>query len=75
MNPEELRGLHLEDEALLVRDIMTPTVYTVPEETPVAELARTMVAGRIHRLIVTRRDNVVGIVTTLDLLRLLYEEP
>jgi signal-transduction protein with cAMP-binding, CBS, and nucleotidyltransferase domain len=28
-----------------------------------------MVGGRVHRLIVTRGDQVVGIVTTLDLLR------
>ena len=75
MNPEELRGLQLQDEAVLVRDIMTPTVYTVPEDTPVGEVARTMVAGRIHRLLVTHKERVVGIVTTMDLLRLLYEEP
>jgi CBS domain-containing protein len=71
MNPEDLRGLQLLDEDVLVRDIMTPTVYTVPENTPVGEVARTMVAGRIHRLLVTREERVVGIVTTLDLLRLL----
>ena len=66
---EELRGLRLEDEDLLVRDIMTPTFFTVPDTTTVPVLARTMVAGRIHRLLVTRKGRVVGIVTTLDLLR------
>ncbi len=71
MNAEDLRGLHLQDEDTLVRDIMTPTVYTVPDNTPVGEIARTMVAGRIHRLVVTREERVVGIVTTMDLLRLL----
>lgn len=54
-----------------VRDLMTPTVYTVPEDTPVPEIARAMIAGRIHRLFVTRQRRVVGIVTSLDLLRLL----
>lgn len=54
-----------------VRDIMTPTVYTVPHDTPVSEAARTLIAGRIHRLFVTRAQRVVGIVTSLDLLKLL----
>jgi CBS domain-containing protein len=58
-------------EDALVRDIMTPTVYTVPESTAVPEIARAMIAGRIHRLFVTRARKVVGIVTPLDLLRLL----
>ena len=69
----ELEGLRVEDGGVLVRDIMTPTVYTVPDDTPVSEAARTMIAGRIHRLFVTRGGHVVGIVTTLDLLKLLCE--
>jgi CBS domain-containing protein len=75
MNAEEIHPLHIESDDLLVRDIMTPTVYTVPETTTVAKLAQTMVAGRIHRLLVTRRRRVVGIVTSLDLVRLLVDEP
>ncbi len=62
-------------EPLVVESTHRTRVRPADRRSPVAELARTMVAGRIHRLIVTRRDNVVGIVTTLDLLRLLYEEP
>jgi predicted transcriptional regulator len=54
-----------------VKDIMTPTVYTVPEDTTIVEAARTMIAGRIHRLFVTRSGRMVGIVTPLDLLELL----
>jgi CBS domain-containing protein len=73
MNVEDLRPLHIESDDLLVRDIMTPTVYTIPESTPVAEIAQTMVAGRIHRLLVTRGRRVVGIVTSLDLVKLLEE--
>ena len=72
MNPEDVRPLHIESDDLLVRDIMTPTIYTIPEDTPVAKIAQTMVAGRIHRLLVTRRGKaVVGIVTSLDLVGLL----
>ena len=53
---------------------MTPTVYAVPVDTPVSLLARTMVSGRIHRLLVTRNHQVVGIVTSLDLLQLLCDD-
>jgi len=53
---------------------MTPTVYTVPEDTPVPQIARAMVAGRIHRLFVTSRGRVVGIVTSLGLMKLLCPE-
>ena len=69
----ELRDLHVETAGLPVRDIMTPTVFTVPEHTPVAKLAQTMISGRIHRLLVTRHGRVVGIVTALDLLKLLAD--
>jgi len=74
MNADEIRRLQVRDGSLTVGDIMTPTVYTVPEDTPVAGVATTMVAGRIHRLFVTRQPKIVGIVTSLDLLKLLAEE-
>ena len=57
-----------------VREIMTPTVYTVPDDEPVPAIARAMIAGRIHRLFVTRDKHVVGVVTPMDLLRLLTGE-
>jgi CBS domain-containing protein len=74
VDADDLRPLHLEADDVLVREIMTPTVYTVPDDTPVTEIARAMIAGRIHRLFVTRKRRVVGIVTPLDLLRLLTND-
>jgi CBS domain-containing protein len=68
---DEMRELHVEGAEALVRDIMTPTAFVVPDDTPVSRVARTMVAGRIHRLLVVRGRSVVGIVTSLDLLTLL----
>lgn len=59
---------------LIVRDIMTPDVFTVPEDTPVPELAELMLDNHVHRLLVTRGEKVVGIVSTSDLLGLLVEE-
>jgi CBS domain-containing protein len=72
---DELRGLHVESGGGLVRDIMTPTAYTISPDTPVSRLAQTMIAGRIHRLLVVRDHGVVGIVTSLDLLKLLTDDP
>lgn len=58
-----------------VSDIMTPTFFTVPDDTPASEIAKAMIAGSIHRLLVTRNGQIVGIVSALDLLRLLTEPP
>lgn len=66
---DDMNRLHIEDDRIQVCEIMTPTIYTVPEDTPVRDIARTMIAGRIHRLLVTRESKVVGIITTLDVLR------
>lgn len=73
VDPEDMRGLHLERENFLVREIMTPAVYSVPEDTPVSEIAETMIDSHIHRVLVTRGEQVVGIVTSSDLLGLLVE--
>ncbi len=56
-----------------VRDIMTPTLFRVHEHAPVQEVADTMITGRIHRVFVTRGETVVGIVTALDLLRVIRD--
>jgi signal-transduction protein with cAMP-binding, CBS, and nucleotidyltransferase domain len=74
LNPDDLRQLHIEDEGLLVSDIMTPRVYTVKGDAPISEVARTMVDGHVHRLLVEEGGEPVGIVSTLDLLRLLADD-
>lgn len=70
LDEEDLRDFHVEvNDGLTVRDIMTPIIYEVNEDTPLVNMAETMIGGRIHRLIVTRDDRVVGIVTTMDMLK------
>jgi len=59
---------------LLVRDIMTPAVDSVPEDATVSEVATRMLDSHVHRLLVTRDGAPVGIVTTSDLLGLLIDE-
>lgn len=71
LTPSELSQMHIGNEGPLVREIMTPSVYTVAADTPVSKVAETMVRGHIHRLVVTERGKAVGIISTLDLLKLL----
>lgn len=54
-----------------VREIMTPLVFKVEAGTPVPEIAETMVSGRIHRLFVVENEKIIGIITSMDLLKLL----
>lgn len=52
-----------------VSEVMTPAVLTAREDTPLEDLAAFMVRHRIHRVIVTRDGRLRGIVTTMDVLR------
>jgi CBS domain-containing protein len=74
LSPEEIDELPEDATALTVVEIMTPDVFTVGEETPVSEIAEAMISNHVHRLLVTREDRVVGIISTSDLLGLLVEE-
>lgn len=56
-----------------VRDLMTPHVYSVSRDTGAAAAASIMRDRRIHRLIVTERGRLVGVVTSLDLLMVVVE--
>jgi CBS domain-containing protein len=58
---------------LLVADIMTPVVFSVDPESPVSEVARTMLDAHIHRVIVSRGRRILGIISSLDLLQLLAD--
>lgn len=74
--PDQIGELRFgQQPEMRVRDIMTPAVYSVDEQTPVPEVAETLIKSHIHRLLVTRGERVVGIVTTSDLLGLLVREP
>jgi len=67
---DEFRSFSIEEDAgQFVRDIMTPVIFSVSQNARFVEMADTMVGGRVHRLLVTDGDRMVGIVTTLDLLR------
>ena len=56
-----------------VSAIMTEKVYTVPKYDDVSVAARIMRNHRIHRLVVTDEQKVVGVITTFDLLELVQD--
>jgi CBS domain-containing protein len=62
------------EDDVLVRDIMTPAIESVPEDATVSEVASRMLDSHVHRLLVTRDGKPVGIITTSDLLGLLIDE-
>jgi CBS domain-containing protein len=72
LSGQEMENFHVEEcEWATVHEIMTPLSYKVSEDTTVDEMAEIMINGRIHRLLVTRDDRLLGIVTTLDMLKVL----
>ena len=71
---QEAEGLHIETEPLTtVRDIMTPVIYQVSEDTPVQQVADMMIKNYIHRVIVLHQEKVVGIISTPDMLKLIRD--
>ena len=53
-----------------VKRIMTKRVYAVPAYNDVSAAARIMRKHRIHHVVVTHEKQVVGIISSLDLLKL-----
>lgn len=62
-----------ESSETLVRDIMTTVVFSVDEDCSLRTVADMMVRGRIHRVFVTREGQLSGIITSLDILKLLRD--
>jgi CBS-domain-containing membrane protein len=67
-----VRALHIEDNSSArVRDIMSSSVLAVQPHTAISEVASLMAGGLVHRILVTREDKLVGIISALDLVKLL----
>jgi len=66
--------LGVADQELKVGDVMETFAFQVYADDTVKSLLETMLASRIHRMIVTDEDGrPVGIVTSMDLMGLLYD--
>jgi CBS domain-containing protein len=64
-------GFHVERvDPTLVRDLMTPTVFSVTPDTPVRQVVGEMLALRVHRLFVVDDSGaLVGVISPHDILR------
>ena len=60
-------------EPLRVKDVMTHELITVSPADPLGVVARCLVEHGIHRLPVVDAGRLVGILTSLDLVRLIAE--
>lgn len=65
--------LHGDEIRLTARTLMSTNVVTAGEDETASDLAARMLEHGIHRVIVTRRDEVLGVVSSFDLLRAIVE--
>ncbi len=64
---------HKADPQLTVRDIMAEAVVTVSPDTTIEDVARKMVDRHVHRVVVTEGEKVVGLISAIDMARLIAE--
>jgi CBS domain-containing protein len=57
-----------------VRSIMVSDPVSVAPDTPVVEVARLLVARHMHRVLVTEGPELVGVISSLDVVRLVAEQ-
>ncbi len=55
----------------LVRLVMTKKVYTIPKYADIHKAARLMLNYKIHHLVVTHEQKIVGLLSSFDLLKLM----
>ena len=70
---EDLGQRYVEERASTVRDVMTPVIHQVPLTASAGEAARLMIDQHIHRLVVTQGKEPVGIISSLDLLKVVAD--
>lgn len=61
-------------DSVSVGDLMTPVTFSVGSEMPVPELCQFLVRGRIHRALVVDDEELLGIVTSQDILKAVAED-
>lgn len=74
LSADELRTLHVEEAtSTKVRDVMTPLVFEVAPDASLHTVADMMARGRIHRVFVSSGGKLLGVVSALDLVRVLRD--
>lgn len=73
---EEIQAFKIEAESMItVKDIMTPMVFEVDEDTTVQKAADIMIKGHIHRVFIKSNNDIVGVVTAMDMLKIVRDLP
>ncbi|MCK6452658.1 MAG: CBS domain-containing protein [Alphaproteobacteria bacterium] len=67
----DLAHEYVKSHGLTAKDVMTPTVVTVSEDTTLSDIASTLERNRIKRVPVLREGKLVGIVSRANLLQAL----
>lgn len=62
-------------KTLTASDVMTREIVRVSPDASLREIARVMMRQHVHRVLVVAQGNLVGVVTTFDLLRAIAGEP
>jgi len=57
----------------VVTDAMTEDVVSVAPETPVPEVAKILRENKIHRVLVIKKETLLGIISSFDLIQLLEQ--
>lgn len=66
-------GIARDTTPITARSIMSADVVTAGEDESAGELASRMLEHGIHRVIITKRNEVAGVVSSFDLLRAIVE--
>jgi CBS domain-containing protein len=69
----DIASLPIDASQTPVEEVMHKEVYSVTRDTGVAVAANIMRERRIHRLLVTEKDCLVGVISSLDLMRVVEE--
>ena len=69
-----IRIFHVGDDGKRVRDLMNAQLHSVGENATVSEIANAMLHNHIHRLLVIESNELVGMISTSDLLGLLVDQ-
>src|SRR5207248_10612657 len=72
---EDVGGFQVEAvDRTLVRDVMTPVVFSIRPDAPARQVIEELLSLRVHRLFVIDRDEVlVGVIAMSDILRRLLD--
>lgn len=62
------------DESLLVQDIMSDRVHIVLKNNRVKDAASIMAKHKVHHLVVMEEGNVVGMISSFDVVKVYAEE-